>query len=613
MSIRKRALVCITAAWLAFACIATASAQDQQGTDDEAKQAQFDAKIAKLIEQLGDEEYAVRERAKNELARIGLSAFDALDEAERHRDLEIGRQAHYLIRSFDVVWSRDTDAPEVKSILKGYGHRMEPDERRTRIERLARLDDRAGWDALGRMARFESDQGLARLAAYLIIQSTPPSADEAERAAGQLQRSAAQSRRTSAQWLRTYARTLPEPETAQPEWDRLIDEQFESLASSNAADLDPWVAVQLARWHVESLLKLGNTTDAGKWATRLSAYDEGGKNWADYLQEHIEWSAKQEMWPHILEVAKKHSAAFAENPRLLYSQAFAQANTGDNQGAEATGATALALNPDNAAAHDEVGEWLAKRGRFTWAEKEYRHVLDTNPLDSRFNYQCRSKLAEMFHDQAQELSAAQTLQPLLDESEKNPQFAERLPRSLEGIGSRMNYFYAMHHVQKKEYDKARQRLELGIEADASDADVLIALYRLPEQTEEQKTKVRDLIEKASGDMQLQIEEASRQLAQNDFQFSATLKHRLALEHNQYAWLVSNTTGDYQSALASSKESLRLRPDQPEYLDTLGRSYYAAGDLPNAIKAQKLALKNEPFSGQMRRQLEFFESELEKKK
>ena len=79
---------------------------------------------------------------------------------------------------------------------------------------------------------------------------------------------------------------------------------------------------------------------------------------------------------------------------------------------------------------------------------------------------------------------------------------------------------------------------------------------------------------------------------------------LADLHNQYAWLVSNTEGDLQEALRASRRSLELSPDNPAYLDTLGRCYYALGDLENAIRFQSRAVQLEPSTQQIRRQLEF---------
>src|SRR3954447_1138402 len=109
--------------------------------DAERRQAQLDARIAERIEQLGSPEFAVREKATRELIQIGLPAFDALQAAQFHRDLEIGLRAKYLVGSAQVAWSRDDDPPEVKAILKGYGQQRE-DERKTRISRLALLENR---------------------------------------------------------------------------------------------------------------------------------------------------------------------------------------------------------------------------------------------------------------------------------------------------------------------------------------------------------------------------------------------------------------------------------------------------------------------------------------
>jgi Flp pilus assembly protein TadD len=80
-------------------------------------------------------------------------------------------------------------------------------------------------------------------------------------------------------------------------------------------------------------------------------------------------------------------------------------------------------------------------------------------------------------------------------------------------------------------------------------------------------------------------------------------------HNQWAWLVANTEGDYAKAVEHSKRSLELAPDEPSYLDTLGRCYYAAGDLENAVKTQRRAVELAPHYQVMRRQLAQFEREL----
>src|SRR3972149_5782572 len=54
--------------------------------------------IAKLIDQLGDKDYFVRQRAQDELSRLGFEAFDALMAATTNDDLEIASRAKYLLR-----------------------------------------------------------------------------------------------------------------------------------------------------------------------------------------------------------------------------------------------------------------------------------------------------------------------------------------------------------------------------------------------------------------------------------------------------------------------------------------------------------------------------------
>ncbi len=75
--------------------------------------------------------------------------------------------------------------------------------------------------------------------------------------------------------------------------------------------------------------------------------------------------------------------------------------------------------------------------------------------------------------------------------------------------------------------------------------------------------------------------------------------------NEYAWLVSNTEGDYRKALEYSLKSLEMDPDSAKY-DTCGRCYFAVGDLENALLMQRRALKLDPHSPPMIRQLKEFE-------
>src|SRR6478736_6382523 len=100
-------------------------------------------RITKLINQLGSDDFSAREKAQSELAQAGLEAYDALHAAQGNKDPEIALRARYLVRSMSVRWFADNDSPRVVAILKDYVD-LQESERRSRIDRLKALDDRAG-------------------------------------------------------------------------------------------------------------------------------------------------------------------------------------------------------------------------------------------------------------------------------------------------------------------------------------------------------------------------------------------------------------------------------------------------------------------------------------
>lgn len=73
--------------------------------------------------------------------------------------------------------------------------------------------------------------------------------------------------------------------------------------------------------------------------------------------------------------------------------------------------------------------------------------------------------------------------------------------------------------------------------------------------------------------------------------------------------MSNTEGDVAKAIAYSRQSLEDSFDNASYLDTLAHCHAAAGDLERAVRVQSLALRHEPNSLLVRRNLERFRARL----
>src|SRR5437773_593627 len=129
LELRQWRGACVLAIILASA-LAMLPAADKAPGSATADEAGAD-RIAKLIEQLGSNDFSAREKAQSELAQAGLEAYDALHAAQSHRDPEIALRARYLVRSMtgSVRWFADSDSPKVVAILKEYGDLPEAEKR----------------------------------------------------------------------------------------------------------------------------------------------------------------------------------------------------------------------------------------------------------------------------------------------------------------------------------------------------------------------------------------------------------------------------------------------------------------------------------------------------
>jgi tetratricopeptide (TPR) repeat protein len=253
-----------------------------------------------------------------------------------------------------------------------------------------------------------------------------------------------------------------------------------------------------------------------------------------------------------------------------------------------------------------------ERGLIAWAEREYQQVLKNAPAGSVPEFRGRFYLSELLHDQGREQAAGETLKPVCDLMEKDEaarQTCEKARRLPDGVISRMHYFFACHFHETGDAQKEREHLEKAVAANEEDADVLIAMYRLPGADEAWKRNTKERIQAAAARAMEEIKahEMIVDRAENEAQRAAAGED-LSVLCNEYAWLVGNTFGNYDEAIKRSRQSLELRPNYYGYLDTLGRCYFTKGDLANALKYQTLAVKGNPYSGQLRRQLELFQKE-----
>jgi tetratricopeptide (TPR) repeat protein len=179
-------------------------------------------RVRQLVQQLGDSDYNVRQRAQDELAKLGFAAFDLLSEAADNDDLEVATRARYLLHLMRVQWTREDDPPAVKALLEGYDS-LSLEERMKRMQKLAAMPAASGVSALCRLVRYELSPMLSKSAAVAILNREPIPPSEEPKLSGIVRENLAGSSQTAAKWLLTYLALRKDPKATMADWNRLVE------------------------------------------------------------------------------------------------------------------------------------------------------------------------------------------------------------------------------------------------------------------------------------------------------------------------------------------------------------------------------------------------------
>jgi tetratricopeptide (TPR) repeat protein len=554
-------------------------------------------RVDKLIRNLGDKDYYVRQRAQEELARLGLEAMGALEAATSNDDPEVASRARYLLRLMHVDWTAEVDPPEVKNCLAGYEN-MDARSREARMRMLAALPDAKGVAALCRLVRFEKSSQLSKAAAAAMLlhckSAEPPGAATIEI----IHKNLRGCKRPGALWLQTWTRLATDPKTAMTDWDKLVDAEL-ALAKKSPEESSPELVTRLTRFQVTWLKKLGRNDEAVAAISQLAELEPGDSASVDEL---LEWLIDQKAWKVVDTLTERFAPRFAAEPVLLYAMAQAYAARGEKKRAEETALRALHLNPgkqeDHLVHHYTAARQLRNRGQFAWARREYEHVIGLCAEEEELTVMSRIFLAEMLHEQGQDFDAAAALDKLVRSIDAGKVTEAMLyGREPRDVRSLRLYYSACDWATKNNAAKQRKCLDQALDVNPEDLDVLIACYHLPGQTADYHAKIVALVEKTAVKLHAAI------AADPD---SPSM-------YNQYAWLVGNTKGDFDEALRCSRKSLELQPEEGGYYDTLAHVYFGKGDYKNAVKYETKAAQLDPHSGLILTKLALFRKKLEETK
>ncbi len=588
--------ICLLAAPPAAAQPQTADDAPPAATPPEAAVApqRTPEEIQSLVDQLGDDDYFVRQRAQGDLEQLGFEAFDALTAAENHADFEIATRARHLLKLMRVAWTGPADTPRVRAMLAGY-ESLAYSARLAKLGDLANLEDDEGLPALCRLVRFERSTVVAKLAATVVLQNEPRDAEAKTRRRKIVTTQLAGSQRPAARWLLVAVDAYDQPELAAARWTELVDQEIAAL-DQFPGESQPELLVRLLRWQVQLWQKLGKREEALAAMRKIVRLEDGR---GSMLAQLLGWLTEAQAWEVVDEVAQRFEPRLNREPLLLYALARARKAQGDEAAmAEAVRrARSVMVGEDDGRVRLELARALQGQGQTEWANDEYRLAMKLTEAGSLIHLAARRMFAEYLHDQQADLEAADILQETADQMERNRQRGEEASNgglAVAPVRSRAKYLRAVHAAAAGDRVEERRLLDEAIQHDPNDAEVIIALFRLPDQSPAEQERTRKLLKAAADEF--------RKLIQRDPE-NETM-------YNQLAWLISNTEGDLDEALRCSQKSLELRPGEAGYLDTLARCYYAKGDLVSAVKHQTQAAELEPHTRQIASQLQLFRQALE---
>ena len=562
--------------------------------------------IAALVQQLGDPTYAVRQRAQQELVKLGYEAFDALVDAENSDDPEIAMQAAYLVRLVRVDWTREGDPRPVQQILKDYESQSD-DRRLARIKQLAELPAGQGIEWLCRMVRFEKSSVLSKHAALAIFDSQPP-VNDADRAAmaATIHQALDRARRPAARWVLVYLAADGNPAKALEEWSELTTAE-RRLLDEHPQETNSQIVMELLRRKIDLLERLDRPTEVTDVMHQMVLVERGD---ATSLGELVDWLARRRAWTVIDEVATRFAASFDIDPVLLYTLCEARVAQGNRELADQTAERALKLSGEGALDHLSVVERLQERGLTEWSDRELRFIISQSPVASPVGVHARILLSDSLHDRLLDLEAGEVLKGLVDAMDADVNVQHQVAQLLSPkdkkpnfLRAKMNYYLAAHAASQGRVAEQRSLLLKAVELDTEELDVLIAMYRLGDDDPVRRATLLGHIKEVVDDCRAAIDESPDDPA----------------NYNELAWLVANTEGDIDDAIRLSQKSVdivRATAVAPadfrrvgQFLDTLGHCYFAKKDYQTAVKCQSEAARLDPYSKAISRQLVTFRETL----
>lgn len=507
----------------------------------------------------------------------------------------------------ELSLARPGDFPKVFEILTDYpGGTI--DDRKLAIAELVRLDREFHEPALLRIVRFDPSEELAGLAAgWILFLEDPVDALAWPERAARIARALRAEERGPAKWLMSYAESRKQPEESLTEIAEAVAEQQSLL--NDPAKANYLATAGLLRIQALLLEEAGRSEELSAVFDQLArlgpvpgpVYESLRLEMAPVCrQADLMWHAGD--YKALAGLARRSPVEVETWPFLKYLLAGMHEAQGRFDLAGQYVEEARSRSPGDYFRHRQLAFLLWHRGLNEFAEGEFQYVVDLGPAAGYYATDAKSWLASMLHERGNSKDAARLIEEVVVVyEERSEEIFRQQKRHHEGLledireyTAKKLFYQAMDAGKRGEMDRKRDLLKESLGKYPDDVDVLIELYQMPNDRETHALAA-EAAQQAIGKLQ-QLAQANREEPQYP---------------NNYAWLVCNTFGDLDKALAESLRSLQLQPGTASYLDTLAHVHMARGNIARAVEVQRMAVRKEPFRTPLVEKLEQFEQELER--
>ena len=566
-------------------------------------------KVAELIAQLGDTNYAIRESATQQLRMIADHAIDQLlDAADQSNDLETALRAQWILETVSLI--RPDDPPEVADLLKNFSSRS-LSQQISALSRLIRLEENAGITPLARLIRTNRSASTSYLAALILLQEWRPADPYWPQLAAHVPDELAMSQRPAALLINRliiFSQKADNPESklnvrkdAFKNFETAVDQFLELMPFKAQTFLDYTTTREVrdlareivVRCHARAAIQAG-LPDRGVAVAKelLEFIPKSSDKYLLTTADVLFWAAHSGLANLVNYLPESLQATIENQAITLYAAARCEQLNGNETLADEMARRAFALSSDKTNEQMLAAVRLDHWGLVDWADREYRRVITAPTLSAQQIIPFSIQWAELLNDFDRCNEASAVLNDVLTGSHgtiKNIRVMDSLGYSKEALAARQKFFLSRADKEKNKRKRERQALDKALDEYPEEIDTLIAYYHFPGLLPADKEHIVKLIQGALKKLQQRIDREPDE----------------PNSYNEYAWLVANTEGDLLRATRYSKRSLDLVFDSASFLDTLAHCYAAAGNRNEAIRCQVVALRKDPGSNTIQKNLQKF--------